>query len=396
MSEDNKKREIDAMQVVSSEDADQHAEAAEIIPDDPAVQMEAELDELSMVELVPQPEIDTTDTSSDADVEHVDPVPQVNIAPENEVDAAEVAVTEAVADNDNNAEQDSEANAAKQKKPSKNSGIALPSFVERSNTGVFGTVGTKTGIPLPASVDNEAHDNDDQDSNAAPEAKQQFPEPQRTVISKDKEIEKAREIEEEHSQVRSEFSDEDDHHTQAGVEFTQTEVDEPQEDAMPARQLGAALTANSLVGFEQLSALADYPHLYQALLSIKGTWQRTVSMDELMVAAARADQSDGSNEEIKNWYAMRIKKLVVNALDFVWIANSYSLGEDGLLIIDDEQLFIALTGVSASDFREMCSRGFINHTELITLVQQFKLWEAEAFNPAEYIFSHLQRERMVA
>lgn len=408
--EDN--REQVAIDAESAADAkcDTHSHdvdaAAEVVPDEPAVQVGAELDELSMVELVPQPEIEDDVMTNVADVpvsepadespSKAEPVPQVNLAQDSDKHEAEVAAVEVAAESDS-AEKDAAKQNTEQKNPGTNSGIALPSFVDRSETGVFGATSTKTGIPLPPRANNEPNDSVDKAVDAAmPEEDAQFPEPQQTVLSKHVEVKAVKEIEKEHSEVRAEFSDENSGHTQMEVEYTRTEVEEPKEEALSARQLGAALTASSLASFEPLLSLNEYPHLYTVLLDIKGVWQSTVSMDELMVAAARSDQSDRRNEEVKNWYTMRIKKLVVNALDFVWIAQAYNIDGDGLMIIDDEQLFTSLTGIKASEFKEMCSRGLINRNDFMALVQQFKLWEAEAFSPADYIFSHLRMERMVA
>ncbi len=276
------------------------------------------------------------------------------------------------------------ASEADKKKPSTSSGIALPSFVERNETGVFGAVGTATGIPLPSRDEPS-----DKDAAAIPAADEPPPRQQHTVISKHEDAQVVEGVEAEHAQVEAPFSDEDDLHTQAGIE-------EARQEALSAAQLGVAFTANGLLSFEPLASLTQYPHLYTALLNVKGVWQNSVSMDELIVAAARAEQSDQHSDAIKTWYATRIKKLVINALDFVWIAQAYNVGKDGLMVIDDEQLFTALTGTTASDFRELCSRGFINRSDFSALVQQIKLWETEALSPADYIFSHLRREQMVA
>ena len=87
---------------------------------------------------------------------------------------------------------------------------------------------------------------------------------------------------------------------------------------------------------------------------------------------------------------------MVNVLDYCWIACAYETGEDELLVIDDEQLFVSLTGLNASDFKELCSRGYIKHQQVAALVRQFRLWEAEIRSSVDYIFVHLRRERMVA
>ncbi len=440
--EENKEQgAIDAECAVEADcNAHPRAEAEEVMPVEPAVQVGEKFgDDLSMVELVPQPEIEAAAMPSNVEAEHdlnvsvteaealhdiethkspdaAEPAPQVSLAEEDivgqeaDVDLDEIHVAESYVptssdstDSGNNAEMvssaehDAAASDTEQKKRGTNSGIALPSFIDRSETGVFGSVGTKTGIPLPPRADDEPKDNDEKAANAVtPIADEQLHEQQYTVISKHEEVEEIKETEGEYSELRSEFSDEDDQYTQAGVDYTQTEVEEPQEELLSARQLGTALTENNLLSFDPLASLTNYPHLYTALLDVKGVWQSSVSMDELIVAAARAEQSDRRNEEIKSWYAMRIKKLVVNVLDFIWIAHAYNMDENGSLVIDDEQLFTSLTGVNASDFKELCSRGFINRNNFIALVRQFKLWEAETFSPADYILVHLRRERMVA
>ena len=443
--EENKEQgAIDAECAVEADcNAHPRIEAEKVMPDEPAVQVGEKFgDDLSMIELVPQPEIEATAAPSNAEAEHdlnvsvteaeamhdieahksldaAEPAPQVSLADEDivgqeaDVDLDEIHVAESSVstssdstDGSNNAEMvssaehDAAASDTEQKKrgtSGTSSGIALPSFVDRSETGVFGSVGTKTGIPLPPCADDEPKDNAEKAANAVtPIADEQLHEQQYTVISKHEEVEEVKETEGEYSEVSSEFSDVDDQYTQAGVDYTRTEVEEPQEELLSARQLGTALTENNLLSFDPLASLTNYPHLYTALLDVKGVWKSSVSMDELIVAAARAEQSDRRNEEIKSWYAMRIKKLVVNVLDFIWIAPAYNMDENDLLVINDEQLFTSLTGVNASDFKELCSRGFINSNNFIALVRQFKLWEAETFSPADYILVHLRRERMVA
>ena len=165
---------------------------------------------------------------------------------------------------------------------------------------------------------------------------------------------------------------------------------------LAAREFGAALTSDTLFAYEPLASLNKHPHLFTAMVHVKGVWKSTVSMDELIIAGAREGQSDQHSNEVKNWYAMRMKKLIVNIIDFVWIARAYEMSEEGLLIVEDEQLFSALTGLSSSDFLELCKQGFIQHRHLATLIRQCQLWEEETYNPIGYIFVHLSRERMVA
>lgn len=381
-------------------EAQPRLEAEDVQLDGIDVRVEEEIDELSMVELVPQPEIEVEPDLSLPLSELSVPPAEVEAVVSHDslvadaVQEASPAVVAAVAE---------ERDAGEEKKHRTSSGIALPSFVERGATGVFDAVGTKTGIPLPPRADDEPQDQAEAEAAVIPAADEQCSDPQHTEISEAHAEQAVEEAEEEQFQARAEFSDADDyhtqaddHHTQAEVEYAQTEMEEPQEEAWSASQLSTALTASSLLSFEPLADLPTCPHLYQALLAIKGVWQSKVSMDELIVAAARAEQSDRHNEEVKNWYAMRIKKLVVNALDFVWISCAYDIDVDGLLVIDDERLFTALTGITASDFRELCSRGFINRNDLSALVQQFKLWEVETDSPADYILLHLRRERMAA
>lgn len=387
--------------VEAEHDVQPRVEAEEAKPEGADVWIEEEVDELSMVELVPQPKIEVElDLNLPPSEPHVPSaeaeavVSHASLGPDNEVQEASPAVVVPVA-------EDSAAEA--KKKHGTSSGIALPSFVERGATGVFDGVGTKTGIPLPPRVDDTSQDRAEAEDAVSSAADEQFLASQHTELSEGQAEQAVEELEEEHSQVRAEFSDADDHytqvddpHTQAGVEYTQIEVEEPREEAWSASKLGTALTAPNLLSFEPLASLPTYPHLYNALLAVKGVWQSQVSMDELIVAAARAEQSDRHNEEVKNWYATRIKKLVVNVLDFVWISCAYDTDADGLMIIADEQLFVALTGVTVSDFRELCHREFINRNDLNALMQQFKLWETETFSPVDYILLHLRRERMAA
>ena len=112
-------------------------------------------------------------------------------------------------------------------------------------------------------------------------------------------------------------------------------------------------------------------------MAVKGVWKSSVSMDDLIVASTHTGQADHRVEEIKNWYAMRIKKLIINVLDFCWIARAYEVNEENLLVINDEQLFFALTGLHVKDFKELCHRKFINRQQVAILVQQLRLWEVD-------------------
>ena len=379
----------------------------------PQIDVPSEIDDLSMVELVPQ----ATDASAEPQlvVEGERVANDIDAAPPLELAQTEVASSAASFAADAAAEvvKDSEAQVAspveeqskktteqstQQKKHSTSSGIALPSFAERSDTGVFGGAGTRTGIPLPprATADSKQAKpvaEADQGDNV-----EQLPEQKKASFSK-KTVVSKKQYQPAKEQTRAEFVDPDidGEHTQVGVDYTETGIAaEPEEDMLPAREFGAALTANTLFSYAPLASLNKHPQLFTAMMHIKGVWKSSVSVDELIIAAAREGQSDQRSNEVKNWYAMRMKKLIVNVIDFVWIARAYETNEEGLLIVEDEQLFIALTGLSSSDFLELCKQGFIQLRHFAALVRQCQLWEEENYNPAEYIFVHLRRERMVA
>ena len=378
-------------------------------------------DALNVVELAPQPEVDALSDAAEAE-----PTPQFEAGNEQVDDVAEHAVAPAVA-----------AESEKQGGKKPGSGIALPSFVERGAADALGGAGTSTGIPLPPREVKHGEDNnaehprprqravvsEDEDKSSAEEvvaeevvaeevvakevvakevvAKEVVAKEvvAKEVVAKEVVAEEvvAKEVVEEQSEIRAEFSDTNSGSTpQAGVQFIETDITEGKEDILPARKLGAAITTNNLLAFEALATLADYPHLYDALLAVKGVWQSTVSMDDLIISNTQVGQSAQRMEEVKNWYAMRIKKLIVNVLDYCWVACAYEIGEDGLLVIDDEQLFVSLTGLCGSDFRELCSQGYIKRQQVATLVRQFRFWEAETRSIVDYIFVHLRRERMVA
>ena len=254
-------------------------------------------DALSMVELVPQPEVDAL-----GDVPEAEPTPQFEAGDEQGEDVAEHAVAPAAT-----------AENEEQGQKKQGTGIALPAFVERGSTDVFGGAGTRTGIPLPPrdakhDEDNNAEHPRSQQHTVVSEEDNSSAEEEVAVQEVAAEEVAAQEVAAEQSEIRSEFSDTNSGRTQAGMQFTETGIDEGEEDILSARQLGAAITANDLFAFEPLATLADYPHLYQALLAVKGVWQSSVSMDDLIVANARVGQSDQRMEEVKNWYAMRIKK----------------------------------------------------------------------------------------
>ena len=381
----------------------------------PQVDVQHEIDDLSMVELVPQAADAVAEPQMVVEGERVtndiDAAPPLDLAQNEAANFADNAVAKAVKDSKvqqaaaSHVEEQSKKPKEQSKKPKEqskkhktNSGIALPSFAEGSNTGVFGGAGTKTGIPLPPRASAEGKQDQPVAKVSQGDNVQQFPEQEQTVLTKKTAVSK-KQPKAAKERTRAEFADTemDGGHTQVGVAYTQTEVAaEPEEDALAAREFGATLTANILFAYEPLATLNQHPQLFTAITHVKGVWKSSATMDELIVAAAREGQSDQRSNEVKNWYAMRMKKLIVNVIDFVWIARAYETTAEGLLIVEDDQLFIALTGLSSSDFLELCKHGFIQHRQLATLIRQCQLWEEETYNPAEYIFVHLRRERMVA
>ena len=415
MVDKDSKEEQAAVEALEALTADSEAQLQAEAGDDPTPQVDVphEIDDLSMVELVPQATDATAepqlDVRNEGGANDIDAAPQLdlvkneaaNLADSSAADApAEVAsatAKEATASQVKTASSVEE-KSKKQKKHNTNSGIALPSFAERSDTAVFGSVGTKTGIPLPprATADSKQAKSVTKDNKV--DNVEQFPAQEQTLLTK-KTVLSKKQPKAEKEQTRAEFADTDidGGHTQVGIAHTETGVEaELEEDMLEAREFGAALTANMLFSYEPLASLNKHPQLFTAMMHVKGVWKSTVSMDELIVAAAREGQSDQRSNEVKNWYAMRMKKLIVNVIDFVWIARAYEMSEEGWLIIEDEQLFIALTGLSSSDFLELCKQGFIQHRQLATLIRQCQLWEEQTYNPAEYIFVHLRRERIVA
>lgn len=357
-------------------------EALENTPaeDEPALQIDMDEaatidDALSALEPLPaassEPELlsgaETLDPDQDAIA--IDPAPAVQAqnpgeaAPMHAEDAASIAASTA----------EDVASAAKQKKTG--SGIALPTFADSENS----VVGNKTGIPLPA---QQATD----DAVAPePEPAQFATQPSAQIAAAPAEGKREEDAAPQESAVAA--LPEEDH---AAEELTDAGAPE----LMAARVLGAAITDSIMFTYSPLAELASCPHLYAALLSVKGNWNSSVSMDDLIIAAARSDSD--SVDEAKSWYVLRVRKLIINVLDFVWITQAYHPHGDEIIPIANEQLFTELTGVSSSDFNELCHRGFIHKDNFTSLVHQFHHWEQGTLSPAKYIFTMLAQERMVA
>ena len=251
MTDDNKEQ-LDAVQ------------ATDPVEDEQNVPVEGEFDDdLSMVELVPQPEVGG-DALHNAEAADVAPMFEAEAAQGEQADVA----PQVREDNDRDAAKTDKAQTSKRVQQNKEgSGIALPLSIEQGASEAFAGVGTQTGIPLP--VRQEKHDKEDKEDKEVEEVEEvvkasdsedegvvHFPTRQYTVASQDddednEEAVASEEVVEQQSEVRSEFSNTV--NRQEDMHFVETDIDEDRENIWSARQLGAAITANELFAFEPLA-----------------------------------------------------------------------------------------------------------------------------------------------
>ena len=182
--------------------------------------------------------------------------------------------------------------------------------------------------------------------------------------------------------------------------------------------LAKRITSDMLVSFPSLALLENYPHLYDALKNVKGYRTQEVGSIDDFIQIGRdefekdknKDKDNATDEEVeqdvkdsvekekdkekknkKQWYATQIKRLSICMADFIYMTKFREYKIDHVIETKDSDFFQVVTGISKSDFTELCDRGFIHRESLNRIVREFRHQEENSLRPEEYIYSHIQR-----
>lgn len=181
--------------------------------------------------------------------------------------------------------------------------------------------------------------------------------------------------------------------------------------------LARRITANTLVNFNSLKLLEQYPHILDILKKVKGYRTQNVGgiSAQTLVEIGKengdptdqppiepepstepADPKEQKKEKKKKdshreWYATQIKRLAICMADFIYMTYEREYNIDDVIQTKSPHFFEVMTGISKDDFVELCDKGFMNRFALNRIVREFRDQENTSLNPEEYILENLKK-----
>ncbi|WP_133129002.1 DEAD/DEAH box helicase family protein [Legionella nagasakiensis] len=98
---------------------------------------------------------------------------------------------------------------------------------------------------------------------------------------------------------------------------------------------------------------------------------------------------DKERKTYKQWYATQIKRLAICMADFIYMTYEREMRIEDVIETKSSHFFEIMTGISKSDFSELCKKGFIQKSPLNRIVREFRDQETTSLNPEEYIFKNI-------
>lgn len=143
-------------------------------------------------------------------------------------------------------------------------------------------------------------------------------------------------------------------------------------------------------------------------LSDRANWEKKLTTVELAAAINSADLISISDGDILEKYfpssveskmneegwTRKIKKLVIDVVDFVYITGSSGEQIEEIIKVKDADLFKTFTGMSRDNFLDLYRSGIIDNDKFNRVIWQFN--DQGSCEPAEYIFAHLNTEKAAA
>lgn len=137
------------------------------------------------------------------------------------------------------------------------------------------------------------------------------------------------------------------------------------EKKMTAEELVAAINSSDLISFpDDMDTLKTYLHLFAKL------------------------------EHSREGWAKQIRKLIIDVIDFIYIAGSKGEQIEEIIRAEDADLFKTFTGVDRDNFMEIYRSGIISNDHFNRVIWQFR--EQDIFEPVDYILAHLNTEEAAA
>lgn len=180
--------------------------------------------------------------------------------------------------------------------------------------------------------------------------------------------------------------------------------------------LAKRITSDVLVDFGSLKLLEELPHLYEVLKKVKGyRTQEVGSIEDFVQIGIEAedlkkkkknddlspDELEDQNEDFveseedkerrsrKKWYATQIKRLAICMADFIYMTYEREYNIDDVIQTKSPEFFTVMTGISKSEFSELCERGFINRFALNRIVREFRDQETSSLEPEKFIYENI-------
>lgn len=184
------------------------------------------------------------------------------------------------------------------------------------------------------------------------------------------------------------------------------------------QSLAKRITSDALVSFVSLKHLEQYPNLLDALARVKGYRTQDVgAVEDFVKIGIEAEElkknkkvdpleeeeleeenqdfieseEDKEKKSRKRWFATQVKRLAICMADFVYMTKFREHKIDHVIETNDSEFFYVVTGITKSEFRELCDLGFINRQALNRIVREFRCQEESSLLPEEYIFEYLMK-----
>lgn len=182
--------------------------------------------------------------------------------------------------------------------------------------------------------------------------------------------------------------------------------------------LARRITANTLVNFNSLKLIEQFPYILEILKKVKGYRTQNVGgiSTQTLVEIGKENgdpllgqppldpkppteptdpkkqkEEKKKKDSHREWYATQIKRLAICMADFIYMTYEREYNIDDVIQTKSPEFFEVMTGITKDDFVELCDKGFMNRFALNRIVREFRDQENTSLDPETYILENLKK-----